>query len=138
MLLWPPLAHRCEHSGAGLGDRFLRHVERTKLLLHLVDVSSASGRETVSDYVTVNHELRAYNPALAERPQIVVATKIDALEDTERLDSLRKQAEADGRTFLAISAVANKGIRELIFAVAAKLDEINESQKKADTIELSL
>jgi len=126
------------HSGAGLGDRFLRHVERTKLLLHLVDVSSASGRETVRDYVTVNHELRAYNPALAERPQIVVATKIDALEDPERLDSLRKQAEADGRTFLAISAVANKGIRELIFAVAAKLDEINESQRKADTIELSL
>ncbi len=126
------------HSGAGLGDRFLRHVERTKLLLHLVDVSSASGRETVSDYETVNHELRAYNPALAERPQIVVATKIDALEDTERLDSLRKQSEADGRTFLAISAVANKGIRELIFAVAAKLDEINESQKNADTIELSL
>src|SRR5256885_1894072 len=57
-------------EGAGLGDRFLRHVERTKLLLHLVDVSSASGRETVSDYLTVNHELSAYNPALAELPQI--------------------------------------------------------------------
>jgi GTP-binding protein len=126
------------HSGAGLGDRFLRHVERTKLLLHLVDVSSASGRETVSDYQTVNHELRAYNPALAERQQIVVATKIDALEDPERLETLRRQAEADGRMFLAVSAVANKGIRELIFAVAAKLDAINEAQKKAVTIELSL
>lgn len=126
------------HSGAGLGDRFLRHVERTKLLLHLVDVSSASGRETVSDYQTVNHELRAYNPALAEREQIVVATKIDALEDPERLETLRRQAEADGRMFLAVSAVANKGIRELIFAVAAKLDAINEAQKKAVTIELSL
>jgi GTP-binding protein len=126
------------HSGAGLGDQFLRHVERTKLLLHLVDVSSLSGRETVSDYLTVNHELRSYNPALAERPQIVVATKIDALEDAERLESLQQQAEADGRMFLAISAVANKGTRELIFAVAAKLDEINEAQKKADTIELSL
>jgi GTPase len=126
------------HRGAGLGDRFLRHVERTKLLLHLVDVSSSSGRETVSDYLTVNHELRAYNPALAERPQIVVATKIDALEDTERLESLKKQAAADGRMFLAISAVANKGTRELIFAVAAKLDEIDGAQKKADTVELSL
>jgi GTPase len=126
------------HSGAGLGDRFLRHVERTKLLLHLVDVSSASGRETVSDYQTVNHELRAYNSALAERQQIVVATKIDALEDPERLETLRRQAEADGRMFLAVSAVANKGIRELIFAVAAKLDAINEAQKKAVTIELSL
>ncbi|MEO7971605.1 MAG: GTPase ObgE [bacterium] len=126
------------HSGAGLGDQFLRHVERTKLLLHLVDVSSLSGRETVSDYLTVNHELRSYNPALAERPQIVVATKIDALEDNERLESLEQQAKADGRMFLAISAVANKGTRELIFAVAAKLDEINEAQQRADTIELSL
>jgi GTP-binding protein len=126
------------HSGAGLGDQFLRHIERTKLLLHLVDVSSASGRETVSDYLTVNHELRSYNPGLAERPQIVVATKIDALEDDERLESLRKQAEADGRMFLAISAVANKGTRELIFTVAAKLDEINEAKREAETIELSL
>ena len=126
------------HSGAGLGDRFLRHIERTKLLLHLVDVSSASGRETVTDYQTVNHELRAYNPELAERPQIVVATKIDALEDSERLESLRAQAEADGRPFYAISAVANKGTRELIFAVAARLDKLNEAQKKAETVELSL
>jgi GTP-binding protein len=126
------------HSGAGLGDQFLRHIERTKLLLHLVDVSSVSGRETVSDYLTVNHELRAYNPALAERPQIVVATKTDALEDNERLESLKQQAEADGLTFLAISAVANRGTRELIFAVAAKLDEINEAQKNVETIELSL
>jgi GTP-binding protein len=126
------------HSGAGLGDQFLRHIERTKLLLHLVDVSSLSGRETVSDYLTVNHELRSYNPALAERPQIVVATKIDALEDEERLESLWRQAEADGRMFFAISAVANKGTRELIFAVAAKLDEINAAQKQADTVELSL
>jgi GTP-binding protein len=126
------------HSGAGLGDQFLRHIERTKLLLHLVDVSSASGRETVSDYLTVNHELRSYNPGLAERPQIVVATKIDALEDDERLESLRKQAEADGRMFLAISAVANKGTRELIFTVAAKLDEINEAKRDVETIELSL
>src|SRR3982751_5334360 len=67
------------HAGAGLGDRFLRHIERTKLLLHLVDVSSASGRDAVSDYLTVNHELRSYSPELAQRPQIVVATKIDAL-----------------------------------------------------------
>src|SRR6266576_3076764 len=64
------------HEGAGLGDRFLRHIERTKLLLHLVDVSSASGRDAVTDYQTVNHELRSYNPELAKRAQIVVATKI--------------------------------------------------------------
>src|SRR5947199_9432626 len=74
------------HEGAGLGDRFLRHIERTKLLLHLVDVSSASGRDSVADYESINRELKLYDPRLAERPQIVVATKIDALDDAERLE----------------------------------------------------
>lgn len=125
------------HEGAGLGDRFLRHVERTKLLLHLVDVSSISGRDAVSDYLTVNRELRAYNQALAERPQIVVATKIDAIDEPERLESLRQQAEKDGFPFFAISAVANKGTKELVAAVAAKLDEI-ESNRQTEKIELAL
>lgn len=125
------------HEGVGLGDRFLRHVERTKLLLHLVDVSSISGRDAVSDYLTVNRELRAYNPALAERPQIVVATKIDAIDEPERLESLRQEAEKHGIAFFAISAVANKGTKELVAAVAAKLDEI-ELTSKADKVELAL
>jgi GTP-binding protein len=67
------------HTGAGLGDRFLRHIERTKLLLHLVDVSSVSGRDAVSDYETVNRELASYNQDLATRPQFVVATKLEEL-----------------------------------------------------------
>src|SRR5499426_2600837 len=71
------------HEGHGLGDRFLRHIERTKLLLHLVDVSSASGRDAVSDYDVINHELAAYDPRLAERTQFVVATKLDALDEPE-------------------------------------------------------
>jgi GTP-binding protein len=91
------------HTGAGLGDRFLRHIERTKLLLHLVDVSSMSGRETVSDYLTVNRELEAYNPELATRPQFVVATKLDALDERERLESLKTEVEKDGKRFFAIS-----------------------------------
>src|ERR1041384_2108545 len=126
------------HTGAGLGDQFLRHIERTKLLLRLVYVSSASVRDPVSDYTAVNHELRAYNPALAERPQIVVATKIDALDEPERLESLRKQAAAEGRPFHAISAVKRQGIRELIFAVGAMLDAVNEEAAKSAAIELSL
>ena len=93
------------HEGDGLGDRFLRHIERTKLLLHLVDVSSASGRDAVSDYEVINRELEAYNAELGERPQIVVATKIDALDDPARLERLRERAEQDGRPFFAISAV---------------------------------
>ena len=112
------------HKGSGLGDRFLRHIERTKLLLHLIDVSSLSGRETVADYETVNQELAAYNPALALREQIVVATKIDALDEPERLETLRRRAREDNKLFFAISSATNQGIKELVNAVAAKLDDL--------------
>ena len=118
------------HKGTGLGDRFLRHIERTRLLLHLVDVSSFSGRDPVSDYETVNHELAAYNPELAQREQIVVATKIDALDEPERLENLRLRAEADGRSFRAISSATGAGIRELVNAIAAKLNDPELAQDR--------
>ena len=124
------------HAGAGLGDRFLRHVERTKLLLHLVDVSSVSGRDPVADYETVNHELAAYNAELAQRPQFVVATKLDALDEPERLDSLRERAQLDGKPFFVISSATNEGVRELIHAVSAKLDELAAAHNHPDTVEL--
>src|SRR3954469_5368332 len=101
-------------AGAGLGDRFLRHVERTKLILHLVDVSSLSGRDPVSDYEIINRELANYDANLATRPQIVVATKLDALDEPERLESLREQAKKDRKEFLEISAVTNLGVKELV------------------------
>jgi GTP-binding protein len=115
-------------EGAGLGDRFLRHVERTKLILHLVDVSSISGRDAVSDYEIINRELANYDANLAERPQIVVATKLDALDEPERLENLREAAEKDGKPFLEISAVTNLGTRELVNFVAQKLAEIAEKE----------
>jgi GTP-binding protein len=108
-------------EGAGLGDRFLRHVERTKIILHLVDVSSFSGRDPVEDYKIINGELAAYNVELAERPQIVVATKVDSLDDPARLESLRAQAKEDRKPFFAVSSVTNIGIKELLFEVAREL-----------------
>src|SRR3989442_1199998 len=102
------------HQGSGLGDRFLRHIERTRLLLHLVDMSSISGRDTVADYETINHELAAYDPELALREQIVVATKIDALDQPERLAALKRRAREDGKLFFAISAATNQGQRVLV------------------------
>src|SRR5918999_2101019 len=102
------------HTGAGLGDRFLRHIERTKLLLHLVDVSSISGRDPVGDYEVINRELAAYDPRLTARPQIVVATKLDALDEPERLGRLRERAAQDGKEFLEISSATNRGVRELV------------------------
>jgi GTP-binding protein len=113
------------HKGAGLGDRFLRHVERTKLLLHLVDVSSVSGRDAISDYLTINRELAAYDENLAARPQIVVATKIDALDEPERLQKLKARADQDARPFYAISSATNEGVRELVNAIAIALDEMS-------------
>jgi GTP-binding protein len=110
-------------TGAGLGDRFLRHVERTKLILHLVDVSSFSGRDPVEDYEIINRELAGYDEELAKRPQVVVATKLDALDEPERLESLKKRAKKDGKPFLAISAVSNIGVQDLVFEVAKLLDK---------------
>ena len=120
-------------EGAGLGDRFLRHVERTKFILHLVDVSSLSGRDPVDDYEIINRELKNYDPALAARPQIVVATKIDALDEPERLETLEKRAIKDKKPFFAISSVANQGLKELVFGVAKMLDAKNEALKDAPT-----
>ena len=115
-------------EGAGLGDRFLRHVERTKLILHLVDVSSLSGRNPVEDYEIINRELENYNEDLAERPQIVVATKIDALDEPEKLESLRERAKEDGKDFLEISSVTNRGTKELVSIVARRLEEMKKTE----------
>jgi GTP-binding protein len=108
------------------------------LLLHLVDVSSVSGREPVEDFETVNHELASYNPKLAARPQFVVATKIDALDEPERLESLKRRAQEDNKPFFAISSATNEGVRELVNAVSAKLDELAATNKNSDTVELAL
>lgn len=120
------------HQGAGLGDRFLRHIERTELLLHLVDVSSASGRDPVSDYEIINRELRAYDERLAGRPQFVVATKLDALDEPERLDRLRSHVLEHQKPFYAISSVTNRGVRELVNAMTRALDEIKAARSNVE------
>ncbi len=119
-------------DGAGLGHRFLRHVERTKLMLHLVDVSSLSGRDPVSDYEIINRELANYDADLAKRPQIIVATKIDAMDEPDRLDALKKRAKKEKMPFFEISAVTNKGVKELVSAVAVALDAETERLREAE------
>lgn len=118
-------------DGAGLGDRFLRHVERTKLILHLVDVSSLSGRDPISDYDIINRELANYDANLGARPQIVVATKIDAIDDPKRQDKLKRRAKKDGKPFFAISSVTNLGVKELVNAVSVALDEFARLENEA-------
>lgn len=101
------------HEGHGLGIQFLRHVERTRLLVHLVDVSEGSGREPVSDFDVVMGELKSFSEAMAEKPMIVVATKLDAAQDPERIAALESHAKELGLPFMKISAVTGEGIEEL-------------------------
>jgi len=109
------------HRGLGLGIRFLRHIERTRLLAHLVDVSEASGRDPVHDFEVVLHELTEFSADLASKPMVVVATKMDALQNPTRLDSLRRAAESRGMPLLAISSVTGQGLAQLKRALAERL-----------------
>ena len=111
-------------EGAGLGDRFLRHIERTKLILHLVDVSSGGNEDVLEAYRTINRELRKYDVRLAERPQIVIATKSDAVDDAERIEQLKGAAITDGLEFFEISSASGKGVKELVSRVASILKEM--------------
>jgi GTPase len=109
------------HEGAGLGIRFLRHVERTRLLVHLVDVSELSGRMPAEDFKVVLKELESFSPELAAKPMFVVATKLDAAQDPKRLDSLRRMATRRKLPFFKISAVTGAGVEELKSAIAQKV-----------------
>jgi GTPase len=108
-------------EGHGLGTRFLRHIERTKLLAHLVDVSDFSGRDPVRDFEIVLEELAHYSEELASKPMIVVATKIDACQDLSRIGRLKAKAEERELPFYAISSVTGSGIEELRYAMSSQL-----------------
>ncbi|MGO9641545.1 MAG: GTPase ObgE [Candidatus Acidiferrales bacterium] len=112
------------HAGAGLGTRFLRHIERTRLLVHLIDTSDASERDPVRDYEIIRGELAAFSAELAAKPEIVVATKLDATTDRTRLDRLCQFCAARGLEFHAISAATGEGIAELVHAMAAALERL--------------
>jgi len=109
------------HRGAGLGSQFLRHVERTKMLLHLVDVSPLTPEEPVKSFETINEELRLHNPELMERAMVAVATKVDSIEDEERLNNFRAYAMDAGYPFFAISSATHEGIEGLLDFVSKKL-----------------
>ena len=111
-------------EGAGLGHDFLRHIDRCRLLVHVVDVSGSEGRDPVADFEAINLELKQYSPQLAQRPQIVAANKTDVMEDPSLLDTLRQHVEAQGYPLFSLSAAAHQGTRELVLAVAEKLREL--------------
>ena len=111
-------------EGAGLGHDFLRHIDRCRLLVHLVDVSGSEGRDPIEDFEAINAELKQYSEELATRPQIVVANKTDLLADPEQLEAFRAHVEAQGYQFMSMSAATHQGTRELVGRIGAMLSTL--------------
>jgi GTP-binding protein len=118
------------HEGRGLGDRFLKHLDRTKVLVHLVDVSGASGRDPIEDFETIQRELAAFSDELAAKPQIVAATKVDAPGDAQAIDALEAHVTSQDLPFLRISAVTGEKLAELQEAVWRYLTPIAEAESR--------
>ncbi|WLV23675.1 GTPase ObgE [Aciduricibacillus chroicocephali] len=116
------------HEGIGLGHQFLRHVERTRLIIHVIDMGRTEGRDPYEDYVTINAELEKYDAKLAKRPQIVAANKMDMPEAEENLKAFKEQIGSDIPVF-PVSALTKDGLRDLLFAVANKLEEIPKQEE---------
>ena len=128
-------------EGVGLGHEFLRHIERTKVIIHMVDAASTEGRDPVADIKAINEESRAYNPELLKRPQVIAANKIDAIytdDETENpVDVIKKAFEPEGIKVYPISAVTGQGLKELLYYVRELLDSMTDEpvmfEKELDT-----
>lgn len=118
------------HEGVGLGHDFLRHVERTKLLIHVLDVASVEGRNPLEDFEKINQELKLYSERLAKKQQIVAANKIDLPGAEEQLEILTKNLEEQGIRVFPISAATNKGLDDLMVYVSSKLKEIEDQERE--------
>ncbi len=116
-------------DGVGLGHEFLRHIERTKLIMHIVDGASVEGRNPIEDIYAINQELEAYNEEISKRPQIIVANKIDAIYegDEDPIQLIRNEFEPKGYKVFAISAVTGQGVKELLYCVHDMLKELDDT-----------
>jgi GTP-binding protein len=122
------------HQGVGLGHQFLRHIERTRVILHIIDMSALEGRDPYEDYLKINEELKQYNLRLTERPQLIVANKMDITGAEEQLETFKEKLKDDVSVF-PISAVTRQGLREVLFAVADLLETTPEfplSEEKSE------
>lgn len=124
------------HTGAGLGHDFLKHIERTKLLIHVVDVSGSEGRDPIEDFEKINRELESYGKKLLKKPQLVAANKIDLLdEEDERYVRFKEYVEGKGYRVFPISAPINQGVHELLAAAAAELHRIEQEPREEEVVE---
>ncbi|MCM3765430.1 GTPase ObgE [Neobacillus niacini] len=125
------------HAGVGLGHQFLRHIERTRVIVHVIDMAAMEGRDPYEDYLTINRELKEYNLRLTERPQIIVANKMDMPDAEENLKKFKEQLKEEYLIF-PISAITRQGLRELLFAVADMLEETPEFPLQHEEEELGV
>ena len=116
-------------EGVGLGHEFLRHIERTKLMIHVVDAAGTEGRDPIADIYAINQELESFNPELLKKPQVIAANKIDAIYEgnNEIIEKLKETFEPSGIKVFPISAVSRQGVRELMFYVKSLLDEMDDT-----------
>ena len=132
------------HEGIGLGHQFLRHIERTKVLVHLVDVSGASGRDPIEDFDTIIDELQRFSPAVAAKPQIVAANKMDAVDDADRVKALERHVKKKKLPFLKISGATGEGLdvlletawKEIAKEVRPKVDTTSDSTDEGESTDL--
>ena len=121
-------------QGAGLGFRFLKHIERTKVLIHVIDVSGSEGRDPVDDYKKINAELMQFDPKLAAKPQIIAANKTDIIFDREKVDEFLEFMKKEGREVYMISAASHQGIDELMDAALRCIEEYVEPDEEPMTM----
>lgn len=125
------------HTGAGLGLDFLKHIERTKLLIHVVDISGSEGRDPIDDFEKINNELLSFGEKLLKKPQLVAANKMDMLEeDDEKYITFKKYVEDKGYRVFPISAPINQGVKELLGAAAAELYKLAQEPQEEEVYEL--
>ena len=119
-------------EGVGLGHEFLRHIERTKVIVHIVDAAGVEGRDPIEDIYTINKELEAYNPEIAARPQVIAANKIDAMytdeEGNNPIEAIKAEFEPKGIKVYPISAVSGAGLKELLYCVNDMLETVGEER----------
>ena len=116
------------HEGIGLGHSFLRHVERTKVILHIVDVSGIEGRDPIDDFEKINEELKLYSEKLSKRPQVVVANKMDLLSDQEQFDKFKAHVEEKGYKIFSMSAATKQGVDDILNYMSGVLKEVEEQE----------
>ncbi|SHF65708.1 GTPase ObgE [Ornithinibacillus halophilus] len=122
------------HEGVGLGHQFLRHVERTRVIIHVIDMAGTEGRDPYDDFIKINQELKEYDENLMERPQVIAANKMDMPGAEDNLEQFKSQLNEEYQIF-PISAITKEGLRDLLFAVADLLDEIPKIAPKLEEVQ---